>query len=159
MDRRTWLRNAALIAAGAVAADQLDLLERLTWRRRFFPGADIGARWPFHWTHVEVLDIYGNVAGRAPFTRAPSQFGLAGELVQTPYVDKFVPYQYPHPLDRVVFRDGASGSSRQRRYRQYDFSGRRNERWILQTRAETVRRAGDDAGQPVTVVYITPVSK
>lgn len=39
MERRTWLRRAAIIAAGAVAADQLELLDRLAPRRLF-------AAWP-----------------------------------------------------------------------------------------------------------------
>lgn len=38
MNRRDFLRRSALIAAGAVAADQLELLDRLGWVRRFFPG-------------------------------------------------------------------------------------------------------------------------
>jgi hypothetical protein len=38
MDRRDFLRRAGLIAAGAVAADQLDLIERMGWRRKLFPG-------------------------------------------------------------------------------------------------------------------------
>jgi hypothetical protein len=38
MDRRSFLRAAGLVAAGVVAGDQLELLERLTHRRRFFPG-------------------------------------------------------------------------------------------------------------------------
>jgi hypothetical protein len=38
MDRRDFLRRCALIAAGVVAADQLDLLEMLA-PRRLFPGA------------------------------------------------------------------------------------------------------------------------
>ena len=36
MDRREWLRNAALIASGIVAADQLEILEKLNWKRKFF---------------------------------------------------------------------------------------------------------------------------
>ena len=40
MNRREWLRGAALISAGVVAADQLDLLDRLGWTRRFFAGAN-----------------------------------------------------------------------------------------------------------------------
>ena len=42
MDRRSFLRRAALVAAGAVAGDQLEVLDRLTHRRRVFPGADFG---------------------------------------------------------------------------------------------------------------------
>lgn len=38
MNRRDFLRRSALIAAGVVAADQIDLLDRLGWRRKFFPG-------------------------------------------------------------------------------------------------------------------------
>ena len=35
MNRRDFLRRSALVAAGAVAADQVELLERLTHRRVF----------------------------------------------------------------------------------------------------------------------------
>lgn len=38
MNRRQFLRNASLAAAGVVAADQLELIERLGWTRRLFPG-------------------------------------------------------------------------------------------------------------------------
>lgn len=38
MNRRDLLRRASLLAAGAVAADQLELIERLGWTRRLFPG-------------------------------------------------------------------------------------------------------------------------
>lgn len=41
MDRREWLKRAALIATGTVAADQLELLDRLGWVRRLFPSAAI----------------------------------------------------------------------------------------------------------------------
>lgn len=40
MNRREWLRRAAVITAGVVAADQLELIEKLTHRRRLF------AAWP-----------------------------------------------------------------------------------------------------------------
>lgn len=39
MNRRDWLKRAALIATGAVAGDQLDLIERLTHRKVFALGA------------------------------------------------------------------------------------------------------------------------
>src|SRR4051812_47025301 len=42
MNRREFLRNAAIIAGGIVAADQMELLERLAPRRLLFPGADFG---------------------------------------------------------------------------------------------------------------------
>lgn len=38
MNRRDFFHRSAILAAGVVAADQLALLERLTHRRRFFPG-------------------------------------------------------------------------------------------------------------------------
>lgn len=41
MNRRDFLRRAAIVAAGAVAADQLELLERLT-HRKVWPGANFG---------------------------------------------------------------------------------------------------------------------
>jgi hypothetical protein len=41
MDRRTFLRRSALVASGLVAADQLDLLARLGWVRRFFPSVAV----------------------------------------------------------------------------------------------------------------------
>lgn len=36
MDRRSFLRRAAIVASGAIAADQLDLIDRLGWVRRLF---------------------------------------------------------------------------------------------------------------------------
>lgn len=38
MNRREFARRAALIVAGVAAADQLELVEKLGWKRRFFPG-------------------------------------------------------------------------------------------------------------------------
>lgn len=42
MNRRDFLRRSALVAAGAIAADQLDLVERLGWKRRLFAGFGLG---------------------------------------------------------------------------------------------------------------------
>lgn len=42
MNRRDFLRNAAIIAAGTIAADQLELLERLAPRRLLVPGFGYG---------------------------------------------------------------------------------------------------------------------
>ena len=36
MQRREFFRRSALVAAGVVAADQLDLLDRLGWTRKMF---------------------------------------------------------------------------------------------------------------------------
>lgn len=41
MDRRLFLRNAALLAAGVIAADQVEIVERLAHQRRLFPA------WPW----------------------------------------------------------------------------------------------------------------
>lgn len=39
MDRRQFLRNASMLAAGVVAADQLDVLDRLLWEpKRLWTG-------------------------------------------------------------------------------------------------------------------------
>lgn len=54
MNRREFLRNAAIIAAGAIAVDQIELLERLAPRRLLFPGADFGPR--THFVTVEQWD-------------------------------------------------------------------------------------------------------
>lgn len=35
--RREFLRRAAILTAGVVAADQLELVERLGWKRTLFP--------------------------------------------------------------------------------------------------------------------------
>lgn len=43
MNRREWLRNAALLAVGAIAVDQLELLDRLA-PRRLWAGADLSPR-------------------------------------------------------------------------------------------------------------------
>ena len=69
MDRRRFLRRAALIAAGAVAADQIELLERLTWRRRFFPGWSPASSWPA----LRIYDYHGTLLAElsqpGPWTR------------------------------------------------------------------------------------------
>jgi len=41
MQRREWLRRAALLAMGTVAADQLEILDRLGWSRTMFPSAGV----------------------------------------------------------------------------------------------------------------------
>lgn len=49
MNRRDFLRNCAIIAGGVIAADQLELLERLAPRRLYFGGADFAeGQWQLH---------------------------------------------------------------------------------------------------------------
>ena len=43
MNRRDWLKRTALLAAGTIAADQLELLDRLGWTRTVFPSISLGA--------------------------------------------------------------------------------------------------------------------
>lgn len=43
MNRREWLRRAAIIAGGVIAADQIELIERLT-PRRYVNGARLTLR-------------------------------------------------------------------------------------------------------------------
>jgi hypothetical protein len=38
MNRRDFLKRLGLATAGIVAADQLEIIERLGWKRRFFQG-------------------------------------------------------------------------------------------------------------------------
>ena len=57
MDRRQFLQRSAILAAGAIAADQLELIERLGWRRTIFP-AGAGTR-------VFILGPYGAAASVA----------------------------------------------------------------------------------------------
>lgn len=47
MNRRAFLFRASAIAAGAVAADQIELLDRLGWTRRLFPGFSTINAMPF----------------------------------------------------------------------------------------------------------------
>jgi hypothetical protein len=42
VNRRDWLRRATALVAAGVAADQLDIIERLSWTRSLFPSADVG---------------------------------------------------------------------------------------------------------------------
>lgn len=66
MDRRTFLRNCALIAAGAVAADQLEIIERLAHSKVFaspFPNGRVG--------HIELLTADGFVARHVPWNGEP----------------------------------------------------------------------------------------
>jgi hypothetical protein len=42
IDRREFVRRGALWTLGAALVTDLDLLDRLTWRRKSFPGASVG---------------------------------------------------------------------------------------------------------------------
>lgn len=83
MNRRDFLQRAGLIAAGVVAADQLDLLDRLGWKRKLFPGWRAGTgltitpQGPSVLTGepiVEVLDQYGRVIARTRAVDGVAEF-------------------------------------------------------------------------------------
>ena len=62
MDRRKFLRNASLIAAGVVAADQLEILERLTWKRRLFVNPGFSKEYAMGFQVTQTMiddDLYG----------------------------------------------------------------------------------------------------
>jgi hypothetical protein len=44
VNRRDWLKKAAIIASGVVAADQLEILDRLGWTRTLFPAASLAPK-------------------------------------------------------------------------------------------------------------------
>lgn len=75
MDRREFLRRSAIVAAGAVAANQIEILERLTHERKFFPGfTPTGTH-----GYVELLDMCGKVMGRAPWNGQSQHIGIIKE--------------------------------------------------------------------------------
>lgn len=41
MNRRDFLKRLGLVTAGVVAADQLEIIEKLGWKRRFFASVDL----------------------------------------------------------------------------------------------------------------------
>jgi hypothetical protein len=57
MDRRAFLRRSAVVAGGVVAADQVELLEKLGgWVRRFFPSAAVAPS-PFGQSTLEYVRV------------------------------------------------------------------------------------------------------
>jgi hypothetical protein len=91
MDRRQFLKNAALIAAGAIAGDQLSLLERLGWKRRFFPSAQLYRVTKYYETGFVISseivedDLYGS---RRHLSRSYLEAAVAkGILIPTPFAN------------------------------------------------------------------------
>jgi hypothetical protein len=77
MDRRQFLRRAALVASGAVAADQLELLDRLGWVRRWFAGWRAPAD---GWVRVEGADS-GMYATQAQWDALPDEYYVRNGVV------------------------------------------------------------------------------
>lgn len=112
MNRREWLQKAAVVAAGVVAADQLDLLERLAPRRLYFRGADFGKPYT---TATELLlreeiqkrkgiwitrtmvedDIYGPIVEKI---LKDGSFKKHYDLMTDTYIIQQLRRQGPHPL-------------------------------------------------------------
>lgn len=65
LSRRDFLRNAALVAAGTVAANQLDLLDKIGWRRRFFLG----------WSTQRDVEFRSNYLDADCYVQIIDQFG------------------------------------------------------------------------------------
>ena len=62
ISRRDFLRRSALLAAGVVAADQMELLDRLGWTRTLFPGFTPAPlqRWGGTVAYRDAISQYGN---------------------------------------------------------------------------------------------------
>lgn len=64
MNRRDFLRRSAVVAGGLIGADQLEILERIGWRRTLFPGVSFGPR--FYdgdmWIADNMIHVYMNGA-------------------------------------------------------------------------------------------------
>lgn len=93
MNRRQFLRNCALIAAGAVAADQLDLLEKVKASTRYFlppvrsSGRMVTEFRSFTLTKVSLVHGGGltlgviEVEGRRPLTDGTSEgFSMTADM-------------------------------------------------------------------------------
>lgn len=66
INRRDFLRRSAILTSGIIAADQIELLERLTHQRRFFPSGQLD-----NWTETfiavsEFRDGIWTELGRRP---------------------------------------------------------------------------------------------
>jgi hypothetical protein len=72
--RRAFLRDLGLLGAGLAVGDRLELLERLTWRRRLFPSAAFVR-------NVSGLWIQSGTPGRIDFAADYVDRTAAGELV------------------------------------------------------------------------------
>jgi hypothetical protein len=92
MNRRDFLRRSALITAGVVAADQLELVERLGWTRKLFPGWRPADRFGYYDMPratippdgdvmiVSVIDQSGRVWGSAPVIDGVAEVRTYGGL-------------------------------------------------------------------------------
>jgi hypothetical protein len=72
--RRDFLRDLGLLGAGLAVGDRLELLERLTWRRRLFPSAPLVRS-------ISGLWIHSGTPGRIDFAADYVDRDAAGVLV------------------------------------------------------------------------------
>ena len=87
MDRRLFLKRAAMLAAGVVAVDQLEILERLA-PKRLWAGADFTPRW-------------GGVVHYADTIHTKKPYGVAWAS------DGYLAYQFKPGEPIAIVRDGA----------------------------------------------------
>lgn len=81
MNRRTFLRRASLVAAGAIAVDQLDLVERIGWVRKTFPA---WGRVPTLWgdgVHDDADTLLAFFAGRPVWDYQARRMLLGTEML------------------------------------------------------------------------------
>ena len=79
MDRRAWLKRMGLMAAAGVAADQLELLDRLNWKRTLFQSAPIGGQiTPDVWDQRGFLNYSFQFGGPDLISEAPATNHLGG---------------------------------------------------------------------------------
>jgi hypothetical protein len=89
LDRRNFLKKAAIVTATVVAADQLDLLERLTHTRKFFPGADFGYR-----MYLDVGGdtwIYDRDTQSFRFKKYADEFIITREMIEDDVYNQYMP--------------------------------------------------------------------
>jgi hypothetical protein len=105
MDRRRFFRNSAILAAGLVAADQLELLDRLGWERKLFSGWRPDPRYlrarvvswkkEFHTGAVDVI-LEGALEPNGPYHKVP-----AGKWGVTITTDSY----HAQPLIEAFYND------------------------------------------------------
>lgn len=103
MDRRLFLRRASLIAAGIVAADQLDLLDRLSWSRTMFPSGTIVSAPGASITDADLSALLKGVYEGMRGQIVPMITPLYGSLRQSAPVSLFDP-----PQKRVLQWSGSN---------------------------------------------------
>jgi hypothetical protein len=96
--RREFLKRAGFIAAGFVAADQLALLDKLGWSRKFFPGFGVPKTYSMGFTITKELledDLYGALSLQK-LAYAQAMFNRVDTELLDRYVISVEDYDYLH---------------------------------------------------------------